>query len=180
MKPLLLVLLTLLLFTGCSDDKDSNESNTADKTYWKVISRQKFQFQKNGDDITSNTTSSAVSVDTVYLQVQGDDMTLFTVASDSTYTKSITSIVMVDGPYFRVTDNSVLDASFASGNSEYVSFSGVVPIHIRGISFLFHKTSTSGDLGTIEIESIDTELPSVNWTPSDKDLFVDWKTFFRF
>ncbi len=189
MKHFLFLLSTILFLTSCSDDNDStpsgsqssnNPSNNSAKSYWKVTSRQGTTFKFNGDTLSSSGFSSPTSIDSVYLQIQGDDLTLFTVAADSTFSRSVTMTTTGNSPYFSINNSDILDTSFANGNSDFISFSGNIPIHIRGVSFLFYSDENSGKMGTIEFESIETELPSPNWTIADHGLFVDWKTFFQF
>ncbi len=175
----LFTLCTLCFFTACSDDEE-NQPQDDKISYWKVLTRNSARFQINGDTLSSTGFSSSITLDSVYLQTQGNDMTLFTVKGDSVYCKSVTAIVLEDYPKFTFSDPTVLDTSYESGNSEYISFSGRTSTFSSAISFLFHETESTGKMGTINIDLIEDSLPLSGWKLSDEKLFVDWKSFFNF
>jgi hypothetical protein len=170
------VLVAFSFFTWCSN---SSTGTHVDKTtYWKVVSRNTTTYtMKNGGFTYALPT--AIPLDSVYLSIQGNDITLYIAEGSGAYSTSVTSVTFTNGPYFTINNSVVVDTSFASGHSKYVSFSGLIESYsTKNIDFLFHITDTTGDMGIITVESIDQQIPPAGWNLSGKDLFVDWKTFF--
>ena len=183
-KILLLTLLLLLaLFTGCEDsgsDTNNDNNNVPDvPSYWKVTTRQRLSFQIYNDTLSASGGAASPITNSIYLTLVGSDIIAFVVDSNGAYTKATTECTMGQYRDFYFNDYALLDTAYANGNSDFVKFEGRFPIYIRGLSFLFFSTDTSGTEINIEIDPITTELPRPEWTLSTKDLFVDWKTLFK-
>lgn len=176
MRHLLLLLLTFTLFS-CSDDSNDKEPSVS---YWRVIEKQKYTFLDNDTSSTASWTSTN-SVDSTYMKVLGNDLIVYVVDENGNYSTKTTSCAFNDNsPFFSISSSTVMDADFGTDESPFTKFSGYVTIHMPGVTFKFYTEEKQGVSGSLEFEEIDFELPKAEWTLSDEELFVDWKTFFGF